>query len=262
VSSGALAGALAGAGAAALLALRAGTLTPSGAAAAGVVGCAVLAGTGWPGGGILAAFFVSSSLVSRGAPRPPGLDPKGERRDHRQVLANGGVAAGVSLLGLRDQQLALWLLTGSLAAAAADTWATALGARSAKPPRLILGGAVRPPGTSGAVTLIGSVGAAAGALLVAGTGALAAGTGVLLPAAALVGFGGMALDSALGAAAQGRFRCTRCAEPSEWRRHRCGTATVHEGGLPWLDNDGVNLAASAGAACLAWVTWLWLCPCS
>ena len=70
--------------------------------AAWLVGTLVLHGTGWEGGGVLAAFFVSSSLVSRGAPRPPGLDPKGDRRDHRQVLANGGVAAAAALLGLRD----------------------------------------------------------------------------------------------------------------------------------------------------------------
>jgi uncharacterized protein (TIGR00297 family) len=235
--------------------------------AAWLVGSAVLAGTGWKGGGVLAAFFVSSSLVSRalaaeGAPSASRLDPKGERRDHRQVLANGGVAAAAALLGLQDPGLGLWVATGTLAAASADTWATAVGAWSRAQPRLILGGARVPPGTSGGVTPLGTAGGAAGALLVAGAGAVAAGTLALLPAAALVGFGGMALDSALGAAAQGRFRCPRCAEPSEWSRHRCGTPTVHQGGLRWLDNDGVNLATSAAAAGLAWVAWRWLCPCS
>jgi uncharacterized protein (TIGR00297 family) len=247
---------------AALTAFRAGTLTRSGGLAAWAVGTAVLIGTGWKGGGVLAAFFVSSSLVSRAAPAPRGLDPKGERRDGRQVLANGGAAAAGALLGLRDPELGLWLVTSVLAAAAADTWATAVGARSRTPPRLVLGGSAVPPGTSGGVTALGSAGAAAGALLVAAVGTLAAGRLTLLPVAALVGFGGMALDSVLGAAAQGRFRCPRCAERSEWPRHRCGSATLHEGGLPWLDNDGVNLAATAAAGCLAWAAWRWLCPCS
>lgn len=244
----------------ALVAYRAATLTRSGAAAAWLVGTAVLAGTGWEGGGILAAFFVSSNLVSRGAPRPPGVDPKGERRDYRQVLANGGAAAAAALLGLREPPLGLWLLTSSLAAAAADTWATAVGARSAATPRLILGGAPVPPGTSGGVTALGSAGAAAGALLVSGVGAFAAGIPALFPIAALIGFGGMALDSALGAAAQGRFRCDRCGERSEWRVHRCGMPTTHEGGLAWLDNDGVNLTTSAAAALAAGAAWAWLCP--
>jgi uncharacterized membrane protein len=226
-----------------------------------MVGSAVLAGTGWQGGGVLAAFFVSSSLISRGAPAPRGLDPKGERRDHRQVLANGGVAAAAALVGLHDTPLGLWLLTGALAAAAADTWATALGARSATAPRLLLGGRAVPPGTSGGVTPLGTLGGAAGALGVATLGALLSGISILLPVAALVGFGGMTLDSALGGA-QGRFRCPRCAEPSEWPRHRCGTATVHEGGLAWLDNDGVNLASSAAAVLTAGIAWRLLCPCA
>jgi uncharacterized protein (TIGR00297 family) len=226
------------------------------------VGAIVLYGTGWEGGGVLAAFFVSSSLVSRGAPRPAGLDPKSDRRDHRQVLANGGIAAAVAALGLRNPQLGIWLLTSALAAAAADTWATALGARSPVPPRLILGGGVVPPGTNGGITLLGSAGGAVGALLVAVTGALAAGVPALLPVAALVGFGGMLLDSAIGAAAQGRFRCVHCGELSEWRMHRCGRPTVHLGGLTWLDNDAVNLAAGLGAAIAGWAAWAWLCPCA
>jgi uncharacterized protein (TIGR00297 family) len=227
-----------------------------------VVGTLVLRGTGWAGGGVLAAFFVSSTLVSRRAPAPPGLDPKGDRRDHRQVLANGGVAALSALLGLRDPGLGLWLLTSSLAAAAADSWATAFGARSAAPPRLILDGSTVPPGTSGGITPLGTAGGVAGATVVAAAGALAAGMPALFPVAALVGFGGMLLDSALGAAAQGRFRCAECAERSEWRVHRCGRPTSHEGGLAWLDNDGVNLTAGAGAAAVAWAVWVWLCPCS
>ena len=244
------------------LAYRAATLTGSGALAAWLVGTLVLYGTGWEGGGVLAAFFVSSSLVSRGAPPPPGLDPQGNRRDHRQVLANGGVAAAAALLGLRDPGLGVWLLTSALAAATADTWATAFGARSGMLPRLILGGSVVPTGTSGGITPLGTAGGAAGAVLVAATGAIAAGMPALLPVAALVGFAGMLLDSALGAAAQGRFRCGECAERSEWRVHRCGRPTIHEGGLAWLDNDGVNLTAGMSAALVAYAAWLWLGPVS
>lgn len=243
-----------------LLAYRAATLTGTGAAAAWVVGTLVLYGSGWQGGGVLAAFFVASSLVSQGAPPPAALDPKGERRDHWQVIANGGIAALAALLGLRDPSLGLWLVTAALAAAAADTWATAIGARSVIPPRLIVGGTVVPRGTSGGVTALGFAGGAAGALLIAVTGVALGGHPTLLPVAALVGFGGMALDSALGAVAQGRFRCAVCGEPSEWPVHRCGRPTSHEGGLVWLDNDGVNLTATAAATGLAWAAWLWLSP--
>jgi uncharacterized membrane protein len=68
----------------------------------------------------------------------------------------------------------------------------------------------------------------------------------------------MTVDSLLGAAAQGRFRCPRCSEPSEWRVHRCGAITIAEGGWRWLDNDGVNGFATALAALAGWASWAWL----
>src|SRR5262249_1348325 len=81
------------AGAPALRARGGGSLTADGGVAAAVVGSLVLVGTGWSGGAVLAAFFVSSSVVGRLTPAPPGSDAKGERRDRHQVVANGGPAA-------------------------------------------------------------------------------------------------------------------------------------------------------------------------
>jgi uncharacterized protein (TIGR00297 family) len=250
------------AGAVAALAWRLRTLTGAGALAAWLVGTAVLAGTGWPGGAALLAFFLSATLVSRLDPADPLLDVKGSRRDAAQVLANGGAAALGALLGPWAPEPALWIVAGALAAAAADTWATSLGGRSPAPPRHLLTWRRVPRGTGGGVTALGSAGAALGAMVVAAAAALAAGAPALFPAAALVGFLGMTLDSALGAGLQGRFQCPACGLPSEWPVHRCGTRTLHQGGLPWLNNDGVNLAATLAAAALAWAAWAWRCPCS
>jgi uncharacterized membrane protein len=119
-----------------------------------------------------------------------------------------------------------------------------------------------PRGTGGGVTALGSLGALLGAMIVAAAAARVADRPALFPAAALVGFVGMALDSALGATLQGRFYCPACGLPSEWPVHRCGVRTLQRGGLPWLDNDGVNFAATLGAAALAWGAWAWRCPCS
>jgi len=239
------------AAAVALLAWRAGTLTGGGAVSAAVVGGLILLGTGWAGGAILAAFFVSSLVVGRLAQAPAALDAKGERRDPRQVLANGGPAALGALLAFRDPALGLWVVTGSLAAAAADTWATGLGGLSRAPPRRLLLGRRVAPGTSGGMTQLGCAGALGGAALVAAVGAGTGGGLVLLPAGTLIGFAGMLADSALGAGWQGRFRCPVCGLASDWRLHRCGSRTVREGGLRWLDNDAVNLSATALAAALA-----------
>lgn len=240
----------------ALLAWRAGSLTGDGAVAAAAVGALVLAGTGWEGGAVLAAFFVSSTAIGRVLPMRAG-DAKGERRDRHQVVANGGPAALAALVGNFDPALALWMVTGSLAAAAADTWATSVGSRSPRPPRRLFFGPTVPPGTSGGMTPLGTLGGLAGALLVAGTGALASGKLRLALVGTLVGFAGMVVDSALGAVAQGRFHCPACDAASEWRVHRCGTRTIRNGGVAWLDNDGVNLAATAFAAALAATAWRW-----
>ncbi len=235
----------------ALAAWRAGALTIGGAGAATLVGTAILWSTGWPGGAVLAAFFVSSTLISRIAPPFSGSDAKGNRRDAWQVAANGAPAAVAALLGFHQPSLGLWAVTGSLAAAAADTWATGAGAWSRTPPRLLLGWREVSPGTNGGVTPLGTAGAMAGAIAVAATGSLAGGGAHLLPAATLIGFAGMLVDSALGSSLQGRFFCARCHSPSEWRLHRCGEATTLTGGIAWLSNDGVNLAATSLAAVLA-----------
>ena len=242
------------AAAVALAAWRAGSLTGDGAAAAWGVGTLVLAGTGWEGGAVLAAFFVSSSAIGRLLPARAG-DAKGERRDRHQVVANGGPAALAALVGNFDPPLALCMVAGSLAAAAADTWATSVGGLSSGWPRRLLFGTPVPPGTSGGMTAIGTVGGLAGAALVAATGALAGGGARLAAVGTLVGFAGMVADSALGAMVQGRFHCPACGEPGERPVHRCGTRTIRTGGMPWLDNDGVNLAATAFAAALAALAW-------
>lgn len=244
--------------AAAWIAWRAGTLTPSGAAAAWTVGTLVLYGTGWNGGAVLAAFFIASNLVSRVGPEHAvvQLDPKSDRRDLWQVYANGGAAAAGALAARGE--LGIWLVTAALAAAAADTWATALGTRSGLTPRLLGFGKTVPPGTSGGMSLAGSAGAAMGALIVSGTGALVTGVPVLCLAGTLIGFAGMVVDSVLGALLQGRFHCQTCDEPSEWRVHRCGRPTALRGGLTWIDNDMVNFLATAFAAGVALVFWSWL----
>lgn len=231
---------------------RLAALTGPGALTAVAVGTAVLLGTGWPGCLALGAFFAGSSLVSRLAPDPTAaLDAKGQRRDPFQVLANGGPAA----VGALVPEAGLWIVTATLAASAADTWATSVGGWSRLPPRHILTGRPVDPGTSGGVTPLGTAGALAGAALVAAGPALAGSDLALFAVAVVVGMLGMLLDSLLGAAAQARFHCHRCDRRTERRVHRCGETARLVGGFAWLTNDGVNLLASAAAACAGWAAW-------
>lgn len=218
-------------------------LSPTGVAAAAAVGAAVTAGAGWRGLALLAVFFVTSSALTRG----------GRRRTPVQVLANGGVAAAAALLARLD---AGWLLAccGALAAAAADTWSTEIGARSPSAPRLVTTGRTVLPGTSGGVTWTGTLGGLAGAALVAICAAL---LGLATPlAAAWVAVGGVAgglSDSFLGATLQARFRCARCGEVREEAHCPCGGTAAGASGLAWLTNDAVNgactlVGAAVGAA--------------
>ena len=240
----------------ALLAFGLQALTGLGALAATAVGTPILAGTGLPGGAALLTFFIGSSIVSRASPDLAGrLGAKGSRRDQWQVLANGGVAAVGALLGSSE---GLWIVTSSLAVAAADTWATSIGAWSPTPPRHLFSGKQVAPGTSGGITLLGTLGALAGAVTVAGMGALVSHQGWLLPFATVVGFAGMLADSALGAGLQGRFYCAQCGKETERSVHRCGTRSVPRGGLLWLNNDGVNALATAFGGIAGWVGWWWL----
>ena len=241
---------------------RSRALTGPGALAATLIGTSLLAAAGWAGAAALAAFFLPSSAVSRLEPPVPPIvgDPKGHRRDHWQVVANGGPAALGALLARDQPGLALWVATTSLAAAGADTWATSVGAWSRAAPRHLLTWRQVPSGTNGGITLAGCLGALAGAGLVGAAGGLAGQQPKLVGVAAAIGFSGMLLDSALGASVQGAFRCPVCGEATEWRVHRCGTQTIRLGGLVWLDNDGVNLLATGFAALAGWCAWLWLVP--
>lgn len=216
-------------------------LTPGGVGAALVVGAAVTWGLGWQGLLVLAAFFVSGSLLSQLA------EHRGPRRTLRQVVANGGVAAVAALLGS-------WpAASGALAAAAADTWATEIGVFSPIPPRVITSWARVPRGTSGGITLLGTLGGVAGALTI---GVLVA---VLVPPGArprtalvaVAGVIGMLADSLAGATVQAQFECPRCGAHFERGNMVCHEPVRLVRGWRWLDNDGVNLLATLCGAAVA-----------
>ena len=243
---------------AALVGLVARALTPGGALAAIGVGAAVLTGTGWTGCLVLVAFFLPSSVVTWiGEPRQPEwVDVRGSRRDAWQVAANGGAAALGALGGLPFPGLGLWIATSALATAAADTWATSVGSFSRHEPVHLLTGKRVPTGTSGGVSLAGTVGGVIGAAVVATAAAAPTGDTRLWWTGVVMGTAGMVADSLFGATLQGRFRCPECGLASERRRHRCGSATKHEGGLRWLGNDGVNAVATTLAGLAGWALWV------
>jgi len=216
-------------------------LTRGGLIAACAVGAGTTWGLGWGGLALLAAFLLSGSLLTQLAER------HSPRRTARQVVANGGVATVAALLG------AWTAAAGAIAAAAADTWATEIGAFSPFAPRLITSGRRVTRGTSGGITALGTLGGVAGALVIAWLAHALAPRGVAPGLATLTGAGvaGMLADSLLGATLQGKYQCPACDARFERGDTVCHEPVRLTAGWGWLDNDGVNLAATLCGAAVA-----------
>jgi uncharacterized protein (TIGR00297 family) len=251
------------------LSFQAGALSRSGALAAFITGGLIFGLGGLPWAVLLLTFFISSSVLSRvSGGRKTSLSEKfakGSRRDHAQVLANGGLGALLVIAAhLYPFQAWPWIAyTGAMAAVNADTWATELGVLSAAAPRLITSGKLVERGTSGGVTIFGYLAALAGAGLIGVAAAFFTPTisGLaMIGMCMLAGLLGCSIDSVLGATVQAIYYCPQCQKETErYPLHGCGTQTEHLRGWRWLNNDLVNLACSlvgAGVAILAWVLFL------
>jgi uncharacterized protein (TIGR00297 family) len=250
---------------------RRGALSHGGVAGAAITGTLIFGLGGWEWGTLLIAFFVSSSALSfYQAHAKEGLAEKfakGHRRDLAQAMANAGIAALLAVLSQffplagAERGGGLWFIAcvGAMAAVNADTWATELGVLNPRPPRLITTGQRVEVGTSGGITWLGTAASLGGALFIGLTGGLGllilgqgwAGVRVVLLAASTGGVVGSLFDSLLGATIQAIYWCDTCHKETERRLHRCGTQTRLYRGWRWLDNDLVNLFASAVGALVA-----------
>lgn len=228
---------------------RVGALTPSGAVAATIAGALAVVG-GWDWAVLLILYFGASSALSRlgrttKEGRTASVVAKHGPRDAWQVAANGGIFA-LAALAMRVHPDARWIAlgAGSLAASAADTWATEIGTLYGGAPRSILTWRPVPVGTSGGVTAIGTLAGIAGSGFVGG---LLLAFGWIAPIALAVVIGGIAgslADSALGATVQTRRWCDACSKRTERAVHDCGGATRAVAGFSWIDNDMVNFLSS------------------
>jgi uncharacterized protein (TIGR00297 family) len=256
----------------AYLAYRAHALSGRGAIVAAVLGTIVLGlgGKGWAL--VLLAFFISSSLLSKVFQAKKiaanGVFAKGSNRDAWQVLVNGGLAGTAALVYFVLGSIhpthpclpILWVIfAASLAGANADTWGTELGVLNPQQPVLLTTLKRVPQGTSGGVSLIGTLAALAGSALVAGMAVLvdqlgwapAPGLPLLKVFVAITvgGLLGSLVDSLLGATLQALYFCPNCEKQTEKHPlHICGTQTVHQRGLTWLNNDWVNFICTLSAA--------------
>lgn len=222
------------------------SLTVSGAVGTIIVGSAVSIGFGYRGLLLLGVFFGSSNYWSKlkagNKDRLKNKVAKGEQRDIVQVFANGGIAAFTGLMfAWSDSLFWLFFFVGSIAAANADTWASEIGTLSKKQPILLTKMKRVDAGTSGAVSVLGTIAGFLGSLLISFLSFLVWPelSVTLLIGLTLVGFCGNVIDTIMGATVQVVYRCSKCGMETEKRVH-CGQETTYLKGLRFCNNDVVN----------------------
>jgi len=193
----------------AALACAARLLDVAGAISAVAIGAAIMVGLGAAALAVMIAFFVAGSAATKLGRRTKAArgiaQLQGGTRGWRHAWANGGVPACLALLGGMSDAKELFALAyaASVATAAADTCASEVGKAYGRRAYLITSLRAVPPGTSGAVSLEGTLGGLAGGSIVASVGGL---LGLHPPRAALLvalaGLVGSLAESVIGRTAR------------------------------------------------------------
>lgn len=230
------------------VAYKLGALKKSGAIAAVLVGAAIFIGTGVKGLFILGTFFVTSTFWSKfkqdGKRASSDVGEKDGARDYIQVLANGGVPSLASILYYLDDN-PIWLIAFvmAIAAANADTWASEIGVLSKREPINLFTWKRVATGTSGAISLLGTLSAFVGSALIGIIARILWSqqlTPPLVIAAVIFGFLSMLLDTILGMTLQRKNKCLVCGKITEKKIH-CGKEATHYSGITLINNDAVNI---------------------
>lgn len=241
-------------------------LTLSGSIAAFFVGLFIWLGFRVEGFFLLGIFFITSSFWSKykkplKAPVEDML-AKGDRRDWQQVIANGGAAAICSIIYVFGAK-PVWLFAFAvlMASSNSDTWASEIGTLSKSSPISIRTFSHVPKGTSGAVSVLGTIAGIFGAFIIAISSYF------LFPFrfkeaffVFLFGFLGNVFDTIFGAFVQGTYKCVICNKETEKKFH-CGKETKLVKGIPFLNNDVINFSSGILAAIIGcFIYSLWICP--
>lgn len=225
-------------------------LSDDGAATAFILGSFIFGFGGMAATVPILTFFILSSLLSKVGKRykkeVENNYEKSSVRDAAQVLANGGIGGIlIIILAFADNEAFYILYAVSIAIATADTWSTELGIFSKQKPRLITNLKKVLPGTSGAISLTGTIAGIAGATIIALSTLIFFKSAHFVQSAMIIVFGGFIgnlADSLIGATIQAKFKCVQCTKITEKRIHCDKKATLNSG-YSFLNNDVVNILA-------------------
>nr|WP_239587470.1 DUF92 domain-containing protein [Bacillus pakistanensis] len=224
-------------------------LSLSGAFSASVVGIVIGAAFGWDGLIILGVFFVSSSFWSRFKKgQKHAIDQKlakTSKRDWQQVFANGGPAAIFSILYMGTNESSFFFaFLVSIAAANSDTWASEIGPLSKGKPFSLRTLKRVEKGTSGAISLVGTLSSLLGSIVIILFSYIMAPSMTIDEIIILssLGFLGSIVDTMLGASVQVEYQCCRCGMRTEATNH-CSFSTEKVKGIVPVNNEVVNFVA-------------------
>lgn len=232
-------------------------LTLSGAVAAFVLAAVIFGVGGWKWTVPIFTFFTLSSLLSRvGGGRKArfaSVFEKTSRRDHGQVLANGGVAGFLALWQLAFPVADFYpMYLGAVAAVTADTWGTEVGLLTKGKTISIASFKTVDQGMSGGISVVGISAGMLGACVIAASAFFWLKDVRVLIFVAAAGFAASLIDSVLGATIQAEYECTVCGRSTERKEH-CGMPAKLVKGYPSFDNDAVNWLCAFAGAILIWL---------
>jgi uncharacterized protein (TIGR00297 family) len=230
------------------------SLTLDGSIGATFMGTVMYATSGIFGSIMMVLFFLSSSVLSHfkksKKKKVARQFDKTGRRDILQVFANGGVGLIHSILFYMTNNPSYLVFLGiSFAAANADTWATELGILNKKDPLSLRTFKRVEKGTSGAVSLFGTLSALIGSMLIGifaiigfsflNIGQLGFEYVKAFQMVTLGGFIGSLIDSVLGATVQGVYYSEELEGETEKKDYN-GKPNILVRGLSFVNNDLVN----------------------
>ena len=192
-------------------------------------------------------FFLISSLFSKIKKSSTDLKTyleKSGKRDHWQVLANGGLGGILVILNyFFPTELFYLAFVSSVAAVCADTWSTEIGTLFQTVTINILTLKVVQQGISGGVSFIGTIGGIIGAAVIAASSTFWINAKHLnyLFFIIFAGIIGNLFDSIIGASIQAKYRCNVCSKITE-RVFHCHKPALLVNGFRWINNDVVNFA--------------------
>jgi uncharacterized protein (TIGR00297 family) len=213
---------------------------------------------GWAYTFAILGFFILSSILSRiGKKKKKQIESMYQKsgvRDFHQALANGGVATAIVLVAFFSGfDYLYYVYIAALAAATADTWGTELGIFSMTKPVLITTFKPVNPGTSGGISMVGSIASLLGSFVIVVIGSFFYEFNTFQFGVVVIsGFAGSLFDSVLGATVQGQFRCQICSKITESKSH-CDTKAIIYQGIKSIDNDIVNIFSIIFAALITFL---------